>query len=75
MSGNVYEWCSDEWNMYPDNPQSDPEVELEGAFKVIRGGGFRSSPEDCRVSARRTNDPNDNDEGIGFRLVMISSTM
>ena len=70
MSGNVYEWCSDEWDMYPDSPQSNPEVELEGAFKVIRGGGFRSSPESCRVTARRTNDPNDKNDAISFRIVM-----
>jgi len=70
MSGNVYEWCSDEWDMYPDSPQNNPEVEAEGAFKVIRGGDFRSSPDECRVTVRRTNDPNDKNEGIGFRLAM-----
>ncbi len=70
MSGNVYEWCSDEWDMYPESPQTDPEVEREGAFKVIRGGDFRSAPEDCRVSVRRTFDPNEQNDGIGFRLAM-----
>ena len=73
MSGNVYEWCSDEWEMYPDSPQTNPEAEHEGAFKIIRGGDFRSLPEDCSVSARRANDPNDKNEGIGFRLAMTVS--
>ena len=70
MSGNIGEWCTDEWDRYPETPQTDPSPEPEGAFKVIRGGSFSDGTVRCRVSDRRNWDPSGKAPSIGFRLVM-----
>lgn len=74
MSGNVGEWCEDEWDAYPDGPQTDPEPDAEGAFKVIRGGSYCSVPVTCRVSNRGVcGTPSDRYSNSGFRLAMTIS--
>ena len=74
MSGNVGEWCEDEWDAYPDEAQTDPEPEAEGAFKVIRGGSFCSAPAICRVTNRSVcGAPSERYSNVGFRLAMTIS--
>ena len=70
MSGNIGEWCEDEWDDYPDGAQTDPEPEAEGADKVFRGGSFKSAPARCRVSNRSHGAPNSKSSIVGFRLVI-----
>ena len=74
MSGNVGEWCEDEWDAYPDGALTDPEPEAEGAFKIIRGGSYGSLQSTCRVSNRRVcGAPADRYGNVGFRLAMTIS--
>ena len=74
MSGNVGEWCEDEWDAYPNEPQTDPEPDAEGAFKVIRGGSYCSVPTTCRVSNRGVSGaPSERYSNTGFRLAMSIS--
>lgn len=74
MSGNVGEWCEDEWDAYSDGALSDPEPEAEGAFKIIRGGSYGSLMSTCRVSNRRVcGAPADRYGNVGFRLAMTIS--
>ena len=40
MVGNVWEWTSDWYALYPDEPQSNPKGPAAGERKAIRGGGF-----------------------------------
>ncbi|HHH30456.1 MAG TPA: hypothetical protein ENK57_19235, partial [Polyangiaceae bacterium] len=40
MVGNVWEWTSDWYALYPEEPQSNPKGPAAGERKAIRGGGF-----------------------------------
>lgn len=72
MSGNVWEWCEDDWHdSYLNAPQDgSPWVNLfRGPTRVYRGGGWFLGLNYCRVSHRFSNDPENKSEIIGFRLV------
>jgi formylglycine-generating enzyme required for sulfatase activity len=58
MTGNVWEWCQD----------------LEGSFRVLRGGSWFGNPQGCRVSGRYYSSPDNRNNNIGFRLVLVPSS-
>jgi formylglycine-generating enzyme required for sulfatase activity len=71
LSGNVYEWCHD-WYAYnyyeisiqePENPQGP----LQGVYRVLRGGCWKSLKEDLRCSHRHRNNPGAVNGTYGFR--------
>ena len=55
MSGNVKEWCFDEYAPYSSEPQTDPTGPSGNANHVYRGGGWASIANDCRVTYRYSN--------------------
>ncbi|MEI8364991.1 MAG: bifunctional serine/threonine-protein kinase/formylglycine-generating enzyme family protein [Parachlamydiaceae bacterium] len=69
--GNVYEWCHDwyGYNYYeisvqePDNPKGP----LQGVYRVLRGGCWKSLKEDLRCSRRHRNNPGTVNGTYGFR--------
>ncbi len=71
VAGNVYEWCHDwyGYNYYevsiqePDNPQGP----LQGVYRVLRGGCWKSLKEDLRCSRRHRNNPGTVNGTYGFR--------
>ncbi|MBQ4406674.1 MAG: SUMF1/EgtB/PvdO family nonheme iron enzyme [Bacteroidales bacterium] len=50
MSGNVWEFVSDPYGGYPEDPVYNPQG--SGSYLGLRGGGFRAAATDCRVSRR-----------------------
>jgi formylglycine-generating enzyme required for sulfatase activity len=51
--------------------QTNPAGPSSGKDKVMRGGGWRASAVNCRVSSRNYGNPGvKGNNGIGFRLAM-----
>jgi formylglycine-generating enzyme required for sulfatase activity len=57
MSGNVSEWCWD----------------LDGVFRVLRGGSWYNVAADCRSADRGIDAPGYRSDLIGFRLALVPS--
>ncbi|MCC6155944.1 MAG: formylglycine-generating enzyme family protein [Candidatus Hydrogenedentes bacterium] len=72
MSGNVSEFCQDFYGEYPEEGVTNPEGPDSGEFRVVRGGGFFSGPEDCRAAVRDRSQEQGGDSGRGFRIVRIA---
>ncbi|MBU6346249.1 formylglycine-generating enzyme family protein [Cylindrospermopsis sp. CR12] len=72
MHGNVYEWCLDDWhsnyNGAPDN--QNPWFSRTSRWKVVRGGSWNTSPQDCRSTSRSLHMADSAYGDIGFRLVL-----
>ena len=69
MSGNVYEWCYDNFSPYNSHPQVNPVYTSKGGSKVVRGGGnFRTGI--SGVSDRHSYGYTMKTSSVGFRLVL-----
>jgi sulfatase modifying factor 1 len=71
MSGNMWEWCSDWYEMYyyKDSPSDNPHGPDAGEQKVLRGGAWLSLDEGCMVISRGAMNPSSKDKFTGFRIV------
>lgn len=71
MSGNVWEWCSDWHDSYSSSSQSNPTGANSGWEKILRGGGWYSGADRCRVSYRAEYEPSNHFGDSGFRVVCL----
>ncbi|NWH04816.1 formylglycine-generating enzyme family protein [Desulfobacter latus] len=72
MSGNMYEWCEDDWHANYDGAPNDGTAWFDsprGAGRVIRGGCSRDSARNVRSANRKMCTLDDRSFYLGFRLV------
>jgi formylglycine-generating enzyme len=69
MHGNVFEWVSDWYDLYPEEEVTDPNGPETGIEKLIRGGSWYYGAENAKSSYRRTHKPDLWGFSIGFRIV------
>lgn len=74
MSGNVWEWCEDQYHETYRSAPKDGSAWLglkTDAGRVLRGGSWDYDPEDCRPSYRLSVRPADRNYSVGFRVVLV----
>ncbi|MDB5390470.1 MAG: formylglycine-rating enzyme family protein [Planctomycetaceae bacterium] len=73
MHGNAWEWCSDcnVEDYYHNSPADDPQGPATGSSRVLRGGGFTSTPVNLRCAARFGGPPSYRFCGSSFRVVRV----
>jgi serine/threonine protein kinase/formylglycine-generating enzyme required for sulfatase activity len=75
MHGNVWEWCAD-WNEpYPNGPVTNPLRTTGGPFRVARGGCHNEPAPECRSALRQGSPEERRDCWMGFRLVRTMPTV
>jgi formylglycine-generating enzyme required for sulfatase activity len=69
MAGNVFEWCWD-WYATPYAGGTDPRGPASGSNRVLRGGSWNNPANNCRSANRNNNNPANENNNIGFRVVL-----
>jgi formylglycine-generating enzyme required for sulfatase activity len=71
VHGNVWEWCRDAKRIYTAADHTDPDGQLNGDTRVMRGGSWRYSPGYCRAAYRSRNTPAYRGCNCGFRVCFL----
>jgi formylglycine-generating enzyme required for sulfatase activity len=71
MHGYVWEWCADSWHPDYKTAPTDGTARLEKETKerVVRGGAWTTSADECRSAFRGQRKPDTKGPDIGFRCV------
>ncbi|MBN2530387.1 MAG: formylglycine-generating enzyme family protein [Deltaproteobacteria bacterium] len=68
MNGNVWEWCADWYDEYPDGEAIDPAGPDSGVNRVLRGGSWYYDGWFCRSAFRHRHHPGNRSYNFGFRF-------
>ena len=75
MLGNVYEWCREQYYLYPDGEVNTTTNVMnillsinEKYPRLLRGGGFLYHPASVRSASRHRYAPSNRSASLGFRL-------
>lgn len=63
MSGNVWEWCSDNYSSSYSQPRNS-------SGRIRRGGGWGNRASNCRVASRSNGTPGSRSSSLGLRLAL-----
>jgi len=71
MTGNVWEWTADFYaaDAYENAADTDPKGPDAGYYRVIRGGGWYSGPNELRVRNRHWFAAGSAEVSVGFRCI------
>ncbi|MBE2207851.1 MAG: SUMF1/EgtB/PvdO family nonheme iron enzyme [Saprospiraceae bacterium] len=73
MSGNVWEWCEDDWHSNYNGAPVDGSAWVDSSRasnRVYRGGGWNNTAGYCRAADRRHYTPTLRSNNLGFRLAL-----
>jgi formylglycine-generating enzyme required for sulfatase activity len=70
MCGNVWQWCNDFYQVdyYQKAPQENPRGPKDGETKVVRGGAWKFSAQNCRSGYRYNENPGYMDVCFGYDI-------
>ena len=71
MNGNVFEWCWNYFDKYPEEDETDPIGPENGKFRVFRGGSWDCPTQNCRPSYRYLLAPIGRISIVGFRVALV----
>jgi len=73
IHGNVFEWCMDRWYDNYHGAPADGSAWVTGGYnrRVLRGGSWGYFPRYCRCAYRDGDNPDNRDDGYGFRVVSV----
>jgi formylglycine-generating enzyme required for sulfatase activity len=74
MLGNVYEWCEDWKDAYPNGNVTDPRGPSSGWGRVVRGGSWLIHANRARCDFRDFFTPEERRDDVGFRVVAAAQT-
>jgi len=74
MSGNVWEWCEDDWHDSYENAPRDGSAWLtnDNDYRIVRGGSWVNDPNNCRSANRNRANRYNGSYSIGFRVASVS---
>ncbi len=77
MSGNVWEWCEDDWHDNYIGAPTDGSAwfiknDNRSHHKCLRGGSWYFNPNDCRSANRLRCSPGYVNDNLGFRVACVS---
>lgn len=79
MSGNVWEWCNDNFALYVNESVTNPQGPIKETYKVQRGGCWDgqlfANKDSCKVTYRSSDLKTYSSKRIGLRLAMGSSDL